>query len=921
MAWDREAYRRDVLEPARQAGNVPPADLYQRYGLPADAPGGTVAQWMAKVVTYWRELQSDLVLRTLAGRLLVAHGRLERAGPLTADRLAQLHAQHRELLRDRLARYAKAVAIEQAVAGPDTVAKLASLLGRSVTDADVVTALQDSGVHVVQAFPVLPATPDAQLRVLLPYLDDLGLQLSAEIIFADDVRRGFRVLGGFRLSDGRRLDEAALARAKLEADRLAFADRAKERIQRALASMGTAARTPGGLDALGLSEVAERLRQFIRLGVSGPRCLAARAMELGLVSDEANLLAAALRAEDTTETVRQQVDQMLSTGQLRTAQRLAAGLPAGDPLRARVDKVGAQVDGLSRAAAAAAAEGEIEQAAERLAEAIGLAGDDDGLADRLAALPPPAPAAASAQLDGQQVLVSWEPSPAHTGRVRYRVVRGLARAPASATDGTEVVTHTEARSVTDLDAPAGADVCYSVFAERGGAVYSAPASTAPLPFAPDVAEVSVTEAEFSVTMSWRSHPAADGIHVVRWEQGAGQDRDEPLDAAVSAAADGTPVSASMRGFTDRGLRTGTQYRYRITAVYRAPDGARRLSDGIEVPAVPAPEPGAVTDLTEDLPAERVHPEQVPANEVPAEGVPADEAATSTAQVVLRWTPPRHGHVRLVRADQAPDWRVGTRVPPADLAGLTDIPGEPEHDTDGRAVLAARLPFGRHFVTPVTEVGRVIVAGNTAPLLLLEPARGAHAERRHDTVERRHDTVELSWVWPRGATDVIVRHPDGELDCSRRAYFAEGGCIISVSRHEVTFSIIAVHQGPDGRQTAPPAWITVPARQAAVHYRIGRSRLHPRQREVRVSAEETVQLPPLVAVQTTGEYPPRDPAEGERIHEIPRQHVDPGQPVPFTVQLAHLNPGWLGCFVDPQRSDPDADPILLFPPPADEMRVP
>ena len=127
--------------------------------------------------------------------------------------------------------------------------------------------------------------------------------------------------------------------------------------------------------------------------------------------------------------------------------------------------------------------------------------------------------------------------------------------------------------MTDPDAPAGADLCYSVFAERGGAVYSAPASTAPLPFAPDVAEVSVTEAEFSVTMSWRPHPGADGIHVVRWEQGAGQDRDEPLDAAVSAAADGTPVSASMRGFTDRGLRTGTQYL--LPDHRRLPDPGRR----------------------------------------------------------------------------------------------------------------------------------------------------------------------------------------------------------------------------------------------------------------------------------------------------------------------------------------------------------
>ena len=850
MAWDRDAYRRDVLEPARQAGNVPPADLYRRYGLPAGAAGAAgrdaVARCLAQAVAYWRELRSDLVLRTLASRLLVAHAQLEHSGPLTADRLAQLHKQHRELLRGRLARYAQAVAGEQAVAGPDTVAKLVSVLGWSVTDAAVAAALRDAGVHVVQAFPVLPGTPDAQLRVLLPYLDDLGLQLSAEIIFADDVRRGFRVLDGFRLSDGRRLGEAELASAKLEADRRPFTDRAKERIQKALTSMGAAARSAGGLDALMLSEVVERLRQFIRLGLTGPRCLAARAMELGLVSDEANLLAAALSAEDTTGAVRQQIDQMLSTGQLRAAQRLAAGLPAGDPRRARVGEVDAKVNELTRAAAAAEGEGETEQAAERLAEAIGLAGDDDALADRLAALPPPAPVAAQAQLDGQQVLVSWEPSPAHTGRVRYRVVRGLARAPVSATDGTAVLTGTGARNVTDRDAPAGAEVCYSVFAERGGAVYSAPASTALLPFVPDVADVDVAEAESSVTMSWRAHPRAEGIDVVRWEQGAGQDRDNPQDDT-----DGTAVTASMRGFTDRGLRTGTQYRYRITAVYRAPDGARRLSGGIDVPAVPTPEPGVVTDLTAEL---------------PADPVPADETAPSTAQVVLSWTPPRHGHVRLVRADHAPGWPVGARVA-ADPDTLTDVPGPPEHDAGGRAVLRARLPFGRHFVTALTELGRVVVAGNTVPLMLLEP--GPRGARR---AQARHRRAELGVAARRHRRhSPPSRRRAGLLPARllrrRRLPHRRGPARGHVQHHRRAPGPGRPPDGPTGLGQ-PPAW------PAAVQYHISRRQLHARQRVIEVSAEETVQLPPLVAVQTSGRYPPRDPAEGERIQETGRQQARP-----------------------------------------------
>ena len=269
------------------------------------------------------------------------------------------------------------------------MAKLVSALGGSVTSAEVRAALREAGVTVVDAFPALPTSPHPQRQILLPYLDDLGLQLSAEIVFGADVRRGFRVLSGFRLSDGRRLDAPALNRAQLDADRQAYFGTATDRVQKALTSMRTAVGMAGGLDALVLSEVVERLRQLIRSGLAGQRCLAARAIELGLASDEAGLLAETVRAEDTTATLRRQVNELLRAGQLRAAQQRAAGLPAGDPRRSRVNEVDAKVNGLSRAAATAEAEGEIELAAERLAEAIGLARDDDVLASRRPPCRPP----------------------------------------------------------------------------------------------------------------------------------------------------------------------------------------------------------------------------------------------------------------------------------------------------------------------------------------------------------------------------------------------------------------------------------------------------------------------------------------------------------------------------------------------------
>lgn len=889
MAWDREAYRRTVLEPARQAGNVPPADPYQRYGLPAGTAGpAAIAEQIDRVVAYWQELDSgDRVLGPLAARLLAAHDRLVQDGPLTASRLAGLAEQNRQRQRERLAEQAAAVANERTHAGPDTVARLIEALGGSVTRAEAETALRQAGVVVVDGYPALPAA-DAQLKSLMEHVDQLGRQLSAELVFGDDVHRGFRVLHGFQLTDGRRLDAAAIARAVQDADVLPYSDRA-DWAQKALRIMRTAAGQAGRLDELLLSEVVEKLRRFTRHGLSGQRSIAAYATGLGLHPAEAGLLAAALQAEDPAAVVHQRAEEQLNAGRLREAQRLAARLPASDPLRARINEVHATVTQLSQAAAADRDRGETETAAEQLAQALSLAADDETLASQLAALPPPAPGPATAQPHGQQVLITWAPSPARAGQVRYRVVRHLDRAPVSATDGTLVVTQATECSAADPAAPAGADLYYSVFADRGAEVYSPPSPPTQLRFAPDVAGIEVAEAETAITVSWQQPlPGTESIDVIRWEQVPGRDDNDAPDAGT-----GTAVPAGLTGFTDRGLATGTHYRYLITAVFRAPDGALRRSGGIVVPAVPVPEPAAVTDLTWE--------------------VLAEPAAVPAARVALTWTPPRHGRVRLVRGAHPPGWAAGAPVHP-DRGALSSISGQTRQDGDGRAVLSARLPFGRHFVTPLTESGRIIVAGRTAEIMLVAPARDPQATRRAND-------VKLSWVWPDDATDVVIRHPGGETECSRRAYYEEGGCTVPVGRGEVTLGIVAVYDGASGRVTAPPAWVPVPGRPVHAPYCIRKRPLHPRQRVVEVSAEEPVRLPPLVIVQTTGPYLPTGPATGARIGEATALHAGPGQAAQITVTLAHRNPGSLACFIDPQRYDPDADVVVLIEPPPDQMRVP
>jgi hypothetical protein len=886
VPWRRDSYRQEVLLPARRAGNVPPHDLYERYGLSPEISGrDAFRRHIDQVVEYWQELSNDRVLGPLAGRLLTAHYKMEREGSLTAVRLAQLHEQARRKLRDELSRQAEFVAGSATHVGPETVTKLIGALDGPVTRAEAIAALREAGVEVVDAFPALPAARHARETGLASYLVQVGRRLSAEIVFGDDVRRGFRVLGGFQLADGRRLDEAAVKKAQREADARPFADPATAPVQKALTILRKAAGTAGELDALVLSEIVDQLRQFMRKNrLYVQRSIAAHAMELGLADDEAGLLAAALLAEDSLDAVRQQVEEELDAGRLRAAQRLAAGLPEGDPLRARVTAVIARVAELSRRADGEMARGQSESAAELLAEALRLASDDDALASRLEAVPPPAPRAASARVDGQQILVTWEPSAARAGQVRYRVVRGQGRAPGSPAEGTAVIWEVGAPRVVDSEAPAGTELCYSVFADRGGEAWSRPAVAPPFVFAPDVASVAVTEAETSIAVSWRAHPAAESIHVVRREQGK-----EPQNAA-----EGTDVPASLAGFTDCGLRTGVEYAYRIKAIYRGSAGRRQQSDGITVSGVPTPEPDAVTDLDAQVPRD-------------------DAPATGTARIVLSWTPPRHGQVRLVRVGGPPSWPTGMRVPPG-TAGMEVIPGELRPGPGGRAVLEVSLPFGDHYVLALTHSGRVAVAGNTATIRLVEPVSGLRAIRMHDK-------VELSWAWPSSATDAIVRYPGGEKHCSRRAYFDDGGVMVTVGRDPATFEVHAVYQGPNGRLAARAERASVPARAVAVRYRVLRRKLHPRRRVVKLFAEETVLLPPLVIVQTTGRHPPDDPSEGRRIDQAGPQHAVSGQPVEITVDLPDLNPGWLACFVDPQNADPGAASILLFPPPEDQMRIP
>src|ERR1700733_13608721 len=106
----------------------------------------------------------------------------------------------------RLDREAAAVSEDASCVGQWHIDRLCAAAGP-----DVSAAPERHGVRVAE----LPSLPAARPVYLAPYPDftdcvaRLGRKLSMELVF-DNAAYGFRLLGGLRLDDGRRLDKEAI---------------------------------------------------------------------------------------------------------------------------------------------------------------------------------------------------------------------------------------------------------------------------------------------------------------------------------------------------------------------------------------------------------------------------------------------------------------------------------------------------------------------------------------------------------------------------------------------------------------------------------------------------------------------------------------------------------------------------------------
>lgn len=178
--------------------------------------------------------------------------------------------------------------------GSGRVDRLRAAAGPGITAPEVRSALERRGVRVAE-LPVLPVRPPDAIRRHPDFTDRLprlGRKLSIELVFGSSLKRGFRVLAGLRLEDGRHLDRAAIDQASQQAPAGAMHDD----WSMVLSVLADAAQQPGALDEIALWEIVEVLRPLARLGYS-QRALTEQAARLSLERGEAEVLAAAVAEE------------------------------------------------------------------------------------------------------------------------------------------------------------------------------------------------------------------------------------------------------------------------------------------------------------------------------------------------------------------------------------------------------------------------------------------------------------------------------------------------------------------------------------------------------------------------------------------------------------------------------------------------
>lgn len=304
--FDEDKYLREVLEPARQAGDRPPENLIARYALAEPLDPAQIAEVVPAVRACWRRARRELKFRRLVARLDAEHTQLAplleaaAAGDLDPLRIAIAEALARPARRAaRLAAEIDDIAAPLLRITPEVAAELADT--HEVSMAEVETQLRSRGVEVCQPDPLPTVPPVVGYTRYRDALRALGHRHAPDFLLGAEEVSGALALWSDH-SPGPRVTVAGLPVTPdlvTEADHYWSArphDGSKTLASTVIVVL-KAAIAQGGLDDLIQYELAEALRARQRQGVSAAALVEYATDQLGLILADAQRLAFAIRAE------------------------------------------------------------------------------------------------------------------------------------------------------------------------------------------------------------------------------------------------------------------------------------------------------------------------------------------------------------------------------------------------------------------------------------------------------------------------------------------------------------------------------------------------------------------------------------------------------------------------------------------------
>lgn len=332
--------------------------------------------------------------------------------------------------------------------------------------------------------------------------------------------------------------------------------------------------------------------------------------------------------------------------------------------------------------------------------------------------PPPEKETIRAEAVPGRIHLSWKPTGG--GQTEYRIDRSDS-ANFEAESKHRRRWKSKVPMLEDKDVEPGVAYWYAISAERGGLSSSHPARYGPVLAVDEVRNLRVVPRSKEVELAWETPPGVVRVEV--W-------RDDKTPTSIEKSGrrefSGTPVSVSNAGCAvDAGLTNGVAYYYRVSCVFRLPDGREHVTLGNCVKAVPASPPQMLTGLGIELRSA------------------SEKASPSSPQVVIRWKPLANvtPNVRRVRAGE--NRKVGDVIPLADLAGigqaLAHVSNSEAIDAQPTAAEPWYLVFSVNGQLAVYcgRVSRIEVTGVTAR------AEG--------------ENVILAWDWPPDCDAAEITH--------------------------------------------------------------------------------------------------------------------------------------------------------------------